>query len=203
MTDTATNTFPGVPSFTAAPPANGALQPGEVRHACMGLNHCKGQGRMRGNDCAGQGYCSTALAYNSADAEHGLVSDHQCHVTNQCKGQGGCGLYGTSDEQNAPGGNTCRSLGSCATPINAERFSTDGANRGKSVWVRARAVFTRDVWPGLDPKNGKHPTTPPAVPGATDNPDLFQYGPTIEWMDASAGMTACGASGMSGAGSCA
>ncbi|MBE0620227.1 MAG: hypothetical protein IH605_06515 [Burkholderiales bacterium] len=181
----------------------------------MGLNHCQGQGRRTlsnpaypesklPNACAGQGYCSTALASNPGDPGNGLVSDHTCHVLNQCKSQGGCGLYGTSDEQNAPGANDCRSLGSCATPINAERFSTDGDNRGKSVWVRARQKFASDVWPSLRAKNAKLPETPPQVPGATDNANLFAYGPTIEWIEASGnGMTACGASGMSGAGSCA
>ena len=80
------------------------------------------------NDCAGQGYCATA-------------TDHTCHVQNDCRDQGGCGLYGTDEELDQPGDNDCRSLGSCATPINAERFSTNGPNRGKSVWLRARAVF--------------------------------------------------------------
>jgi hypothetical protein len=176
------------------------LQPGEMRHACMGLNSCQGQGRTRDNACAGQGYCSTALAYNYANPQSPMVSDHTCHVKNDCAGQGGCGLYGTAAEQDNPGANDCATLDSCATPINAERFSTDGPNRGKSVWLRARAVFTQNTWPELQKKNPKLPENPPLP-----HPNLFQYGPTIEWIQdySGEGMTACGSSGMSGAGSCA
>ena len=131
--------YAGIPKFPQNPPAT--VGTNEVRHACMGLNHCQGQGRTRDNACAGQGYCSTALEYNYADSSQPTVSDHTCHVKNACAGQGGCGLYGTAEEQDLPGANACAALGSCATPINAERFSTDGPNSGKSVWVRARDVF--------------------------------------------------------------
>jgi hypothetical protein len=191
--------YKGIPAFPAQPPAT--LGETEVRHACMGLNQCRGQGRTRDNACAGQGYCSTALEYNYASPGQPLVSDHTCHVMNACAGQGGCGLYGTAHEQNLPGANDCATLGSCATPINAERFSTDGPNGGKSVWVRAREVFTEKTWPMLREKNPKLPKNPPSVP----HPELFKYGPTIEWIQdySGEGMTACGASGMSGAGSCA
>ena len=114
---------------------------------------------------------------------------------NACKGQGGCGLYGTDEEQNIPGANNCAILGACATPINAERFSTNGPNRGKGVWVRARELFVEKNWPN----------TPPAQVPSVPHPDLFQYGPTIEWMkeDSGPGMVACGSSGLSGAGHCA
>lgn len=191
--------YKGIPKFPATPPA--AIGADEVRHACMGLNHCKGQGRTRDNACAGQGYCSTALEYNYADPSSPLVSDHTCHVKNACAGQGGCGLYGTAEEQNQPAGNGCATLGSCATPINAERFSTDGPNRGRSVWVRAREVFTEKTWPKLREQNPSLPKKPPEVQPA----DLFKYGPAIEWVEdySGEGMTACGASGMSGAHSCA
>jgi Ferritin-like len=190
--------YKGVPKFPSAPPL--ALGQDEVRHACMGLNHCAGQGRTRDNACAGQGYCSTALEYNYANPASPTVSDHTCHVKNACAGQGGCGLYGTGAEQDNPGANDCATLGSCATPINAERFSTDGPNRGKSVWVRAREVFTKETWPKLRKENRKLPAKPPLP-----HPELFQYGPTIEWIQdySGQGMTACGSSGMSGAGSCA
>lgn len=195
--------YAGAPKYPSTPPATVGTD--EVRHACMGLNHCKGQGRTRDNACAGQGYCSTALAQNFADPSQPTVSDHTCHVLNACRGQGGCGLYGTGEEQLQPGHNGCATLGSCATPINAERFSTDGPNRGKSVWLRARAVFTAEVWPSLYKKNSSLPVEPPKVPGTKADPDLFAYGPTIEWIQdySGAGMTACGSSGMSGAGSCA
>jgi hypothetical protein len=117
--------YKGIPKFPGSPPATA-----ENPHACMGLNQCNNQGRTADNACAGQGYCSTALAYNYASPSNPTVSDHTCHVLNNCAGQGGCGLYGTADEQNHPGANDCKTLGSCATPINAERFSTDGPNRG-------------------------------------------------------------------------
>jgi hypothetical protein len=189
-----------VPKFPANPPDAKQLAAGEVRHACMGLNQCQGQGRTRDNACAGQGYCSTALAYNYANPDQPTVSDHTCHVLNNCSGQGGCGLYGTGEEQLSPGANTCATLGSCATPINAERFSTDGPNQGKSVWLRARAVFAEKTWPTLCAQNPSLPAQPPQVP----HHDLFKYGPTIEWIQdySGQGMTACGASGLSGAGSC-
>lgn len=192
--------YQGIPKFPATPPAPGDLLAGEVRHACMGLNQCKGQGRTRDNACAGQGYCSTALEFNFADPAAPLVSDHTCRVQNACAGQGGCGLYGTGHEQETPGANACATQGCCATPINAERFSTDGHNRGKSVWLRAREVFTEQTWPELRKKDASLPGQPPEPP----HPELFQYGPTIEWIQeySGHGMTACGASGMSGAGSC-
>jgi Ferritin-like len=191
--------YKGIPKFPANPPADVGAD--EVRHACMGLNHCKGQGRTRDNACAGQGYCSTALEYNYSDPSKPNVSDHTCHVKNACAGQGGCGLYGTAEEQNHPGANGCATLGSCATPINAERFSTDGPNRSKGVWVRAREVFAEKTWPTLRKQDPSLPKQPPSVP----HPELFKYGPTIEWIAdySGEGMTACGASGMSGANSCA
>ncbi|MCX4240470.1 ferritin-like domain-containing protein [Paraliomyxa miuraensis] len=195
--------YAGAPRFPASPPAQ--IPNGGSRHACMGLNSCRNQGRTLDNACAGQGYCSTALEYNGANPQQGRVSDHTCHVKNDCAGQGGCGLYGTPDEQESPGANDCRSLGSCATPINAERFSTAGSNQGKSVWLRAREVFAKEAWPALRERNPALPPTPPPVPGTPNDPDLFAYGPTIEWIEdySGQGMTACGASGLSGAGSCA
>jgi hypothetical protein len=173
----------------------------------MGLNSCAGSDRfgMQGapglgpNACAGQGYCSTA-------------THHTCHVQNDCAGQGGCGLYGTAEEMNNPGANQCRSLGSCATPINAERFSTNGPNQGLSVWVRARAVF-EESWAarrlallaaqaaGFVPASQPLPDKPGPVPS------LFEgTGPSYLWISADnqerGNMTACGSSGMSGAGGC-
>lgn len=198
--------YEGTPRWPLHPPKDSDLPDGAVRHACMGLNSCKDQGRTLQNDCAGQGFCSTALGYNVSDPETPLVSDHLCHVLNDCRNQGGCGLYGTEVELSEPGHNNCQSQGSCATPINAERFITDGDIRGEGVWVQARQVFTQKVWPELRSNNPNLPPTPPAVPGSNQDANLFQYGPTIGWIEndnGGAGMTACGASGMSGAGSCA
>ncbi len=168
-------------------------------HACMGLNSCKASDRFgaagppdgpnpgKPNACAGQGYCST-------------TADHTCHVQNDCKNQGGCGLYGTAEELNNPGHNACKSLGSCATPINAERFSTNGPNQAKSVWARARAVFEEN-WPEMRKDVKDAPKKLGPVPAPFTN-----IGPPYLWISADntarGHMTACGASGLSGAGGC-
>ncbi len=197
--------YKALPQF----PATIGTQPeGLPLHACMGLNACKGADRFgvdgprfgAPNDCAGQGWCSTA-------------ADHTCHVQNECRNQGGCGLYGTADELTHPGRNDCRSQGSCATPINAERFSTNGRNQGKSVWLRARAVFAEQVWPDLRTEllaKQKAGATAPDVslPAKLGKPPaaFAQTGPTYLWIsednEARGNMTACGSSGLSGAGGC-
>jgi hypothetical protein len=113
---------------------------------------------------------------------------------------------------NQPGINDCRSLGSCATPINAERFSTNGPNRGKSVWLRARAVFEA-AWPALradlmtKQDMGDVPANQPLPARLGPPPSPFVgTGPTYLWIsddnEARGNMTACGGSGMSGAGGC-
>ena len=111
-----------------------------------------------------------------------------------------------------PGLNDCRSQGSCATPINAERFSTNGPNQGKSVWFRARQVFA-EVWPALREEllvkqaQGEISPEQPLPVTLGDVPELFAAtGPTYLWVsddnNERGNMTACGASGMSGAGGC-
>jgi hypothetical protein len=194
--------YTGLPAF----PANPATGPsGMPLHACMGLNSCAGSDRFgtagppggQPNACAGQGYCST-------------TADHTCHVQNDCRGQGGCGLYGTAEEMNYPGANDCKSLGSCATPINAERFSANGDNQGKSVWARARLVFEQN-WPQLrqellQASNAILAGQP--LPATLGQPPaaFVNTGPTYLWISADNteryNMTACGASGLSGAGGC-
>ncbi len=193
--------------FAAAPAFPATVQaqaPGATIHACMGLNSCKGSDRFgrfgpNGDDpnaCAGQGFCSTA-------------NDHNCHVMNDCKDQGGCGLYGDEYELSHPGRNECRSLGSCATPINAERFITAGEYRGKSVWQRAREAFHEQVWPELRKQNPDLPEALPKVGGeafVAKNGDVFKDGPAYVWIlddGENSGIVACGSSGMSGAGGCA
>jgi len=206
---------PGVPVPTPYPYAGEPAFPTKIGpgpqgmplHACMGLNSCKASDRFGAagppggspNNCAGQGYCATG-------------TDHTCHVQNDCKDQGGCGLYGTGEEMMHPGDNDCRSLGSCATPINAERFSTNGPNQGRSVWLRARAVFEAN-WAAMrqqlleEQQQGSVPAGQPLpeTPGGAP-PAFAATGPTYLWIsddNASRGnMTACGSSGMSGAGGC-
>lgn len=184
-------------------PTPSNLQPaGLPLHSCMGLNSCKGSDRFgttgpvggQPNSCAGQGYCST-------------TADHTCHVQNDCRNQGGCGLYGTGEEMNHPGINDCRSLGSCATPINAERFSTNGPNQGKSVWMRARAVFEA-AWPSQRADLLKKLPPGQTLPVKLGRPPaaFAGTGPTYLWISDDntqrGNMTACGGSGMSGAGGC-
>ncbi|MBC7774731.1 MAG: hypothetical protein H7246_04770 [Phycisphaerae bacterium] len=144
-------------------------------HVCMGLNACKGHDRLGINNCAGTGTCATA-------------AEHSCHTLNDCRGQGGCGLYGDGDEQNNPGNNLCAWQGSCAVPINAERFSTEGDNRGQSVWLRARKVFEAKM----------------DAAGRQYGPSPMPNGPTTAWLKTNynSAFVACGASGMSGGGSC-
>jgi hypothetical protein len=97
-------------------------------HVCMGLNSCKNAGYSGNNDCAGKGDCSTAVG-------------HPCHTLNACKGQGGCGIFGTTEELCHPGENECRYQGSCGVPILSSRFMAQGPNKGLSVWQLARARF--------------------------------------------------------------
>jgi hypothetical protein len=185
---------PAFPTKIGTPP------PGLPAHACMGLNSCKASDRygtagapgLGPNACAGQGYCST-------------TADHTCHVQNSCRDQGGCGLYGTGEEMDRPAENDCRSLGSCATPINAERFSTNGPNQGKSVWLRAREVFA-EQWPAR--REALLASGCQDVPETLGEPPaaFASTGPTYLWITADnadrSNMTACGSSGMSGAGGC-
>jgi len=221
--------YPPTPAF---PKTVATGPRGMPAHACMGLNSCKASDRfgvagppipkssngcsgksangcsggggtgptnLAPNACAGQGYCSTA-------------TDHTCHVQNSCRDQGGCGLYGTDEELNRPGDNECRSQGSCATPINAERFSTNGPNQRKSVWLRAREVFV-EKWPAMRAEllekqaKGELDSNQPLPETPGPPPALFaETGPTYLWISddnqARGNMTACGSSGMSGAGGC-
>ena len=108
-----------------------------------------------------------------------------------------------------PGQNECRSLGSCATPINAERFITNGKHQGTGVWQRARAVFEQEVWPELRAQNPCLPEQVPPIGGEAfvkTNGDIFKDGPSYLWISDDnndrGNMTSCGASGMSGAGGC-
>jgi hypothetical protein len=161
-------------------------------HACLGLNACKGHDRFGANNCAGMGACATAQT-------------HSCHTLNNCRGQGGCGLYGNAEEQNRPGENPCAWQGSCAVPINAERISTDGPNQGKSVWLRARQIFEERM------KRAKRTFGPAPQHLSTGVGGVYDTtiyntaeGPPTAWLDATmpGGYTACGASGLSGGGSC-
>lgn len=91
---------PGTKDKTAAKDAKDskeklAAATGE-KHACRGLNECKGQGADAKNACAGQGTCAT-------------VAHHSCGGQNECKNLGGCGT--------TPGSNECKGQGGCAVPM--------------------------------------------------------------------------------------
>ena len=140
-------------------------------HVCMGLNSCKNEGVSNINNCAGQGDCATAVG-------------HPCHTLNACKGQGACGLFGTTEEFCHPGENDCRYQGSCGVPILASRFIAQGPNKGRSVWLLARARF-EEKRKGLEPKTGQSPKP---------------FGPTEEYLNTVNGTTgkdygSCGQSG--------
>ena len=201
--------FASAPVFVPSTKLTDRVLPeGLPLHACMGLNSCAGSDRYGTagpadgsgpNACAGQGYCSTG-------------ADHTCHVQNNCAGQGGCGLYGTEEELAHPGDNACRSMGSCATPINAERFITTGEHRGKSVWVQAREVFEAK-WAEKRAKLAEGQANGTVDPSCTlpetlgtPDPVFGNSGPSYLWVsedNADRGnMTACGATGLSGAGGC-
>jgi uncharacterized membrane protein len=81
------------PGFAAADANNKAAD----KHACCGLNECKGQGAGGKNDCAGMGSCSTTTA-------------HGCNGMNDCKGQGGSAA------------NACKGQGSCSVPIKGDAW---------------------------------------------------------------------------------
>ncbi|KAF2506888.1 hypothetical protein EYY60_20450 [Flavobacterium zhairuonense] len=140
-------------------------------HVCMGLNSCKNAGYSGNNDCAGQGDCSTAAG-------------HPCHTLNACKGQGGCGIFGTTEELCHPGENDCRYQGSCGVPILSSRFMAQGPNKGLSVWQLARIRF--------EEKRIKE--------GETFGEAPQQYGPSDEYVNTIRGTSgvdysSCGQSG--------
>ncbi len=81
---------------------------GGEKHACKGMNECKGQGGCESGDngcagknsCKGHGGCATS-------AKHG------CKGQNDCKGQGGC----KSGDNGCAGKNSCKGHGGCEVPV--------------------------------------------------------------------------------------
>jgi predicted small lipoprotein YifL len=71
-------------------------------HACRGLNICKGLGRSKDNDCAGQGTCAS-------------VADSTCGGNNECATLGGCG--------ETAGLNDCKGQGGCHIPLMDEAWT--------------------------------------------------------------------------------
>ncbi len=81
---------------------------GGEKHACKGMNECKGQGGSETGDngcagknsCKGHGGCATS-------AKHG------CKGQNDCKGQGGC----KPGDNGCAGKNSCKGKGGCEVPV--------------------------------------------------------------------------------------
>ena len=88
--------------------AGEAADEGGDKHACKGMNDCKGQGGCESGDngcagknsCKGHGGCATS-------AKHG------CKGQNDCKGQGGC----RSGDNGCAGKNSCKGHGGCEVPV--------------------------------------------------------------------------------------
>ena len=84
----------------AADSAGQGAPAADDKHACRGLNTCKGKGKGGTNSCAGTGNCAT-------------VDAHSCKGENACKGQGGDGHAGE---------NSCKGKGSCEVPLKEKNW---------------------------------------------------------------------------------
>ena len=86
----------------------GAAAEGGAKHACQGMNDCKGQGGCESGDagCAGKNSCKG----------HGgcaTTAKHGCKGQNDCKGQGGC----QTSDAGCAGKNSCKGKGGCEVPV--------------------------------------------------------------------------------------
>ena len=74
------------------------------KHACTGLNSCKGKGgcRTENNGCAGKNSCK-------GKGGCATVPHHDCGGKNSCKGLGGC----KTDTNACKGKNSCKGKGGC------------------------------------------------------------------------------------------
>jgi len=90
----------GCPNDPTKTPEKADVTGAQAKHACKGLNGCKGGGADGKNECAQKGSCA------SADWKH------DCKTKNACKGQGGC----KSDGNACTGKNACKGKGGCAVP---------------------------------------------------------------------------------------
>ncbi len=105
-----------------------------AKHACKGMNECKGHGGCKSGDngcagknsCKGKGGCATA-------------AHHDCKGHNECKGQGGC----KSGDNGCAGKNSCKGKGGCARP---------GEEEGR--------LISRSPGPRLDSGRGPRSSSP-------------------------------------------
>ncbi len=79
-----------------------------AKHACKGMNECKGQGacKTEANACKGQNACKSKGGCAT-------VEKHACGGKNECKGQGGC----KTADHDCAGKNECKGKGGCAVPV--------------------------------------------------------------------------------------
>ncbi len=91
---------------TAAPAA--AAEMDLAKHACKGMNECKGQGgcTTASNDCAGKNECKGLGGCAT-------VAHHDCAGKNECAGLGGC----KTATNECAGKNECTGKGGCAVPV--------------------------------------------------------------------------------------
>lgn len=91
-----------------------------AKHACKGLNECKGQGgcHTKENSCAGKNACK-------GKGGCATVAKHDCAGKNECKGQGGC----KSGDNKCAGKNSCKGKGGCAVPVKHAVKKDEGAKK--------------------------------------------------------------------------
>lgn len=96
-----------------------------AKHACRGLNECKGLGKTGTNECAGAGVCAT-------------IEPHDCAGQNECKGQGGCGK--------TPGANECKGQGGCHVPMSGSMWE-----RARKHFETQMEAKDKEVLPAPEP----------------------------------------------------
>ncbi len=98
---------PKAPAVAAHTDANPAAM-GLAKHACRGLNDCKGKGGCKTGDagCAAKNSCKTKGGCAT-------VERHSCSGKNDCKGLGGC----SSGDNGCKTKNSCKGKGGCSVPI--------------------------------------------------------------------------------------
>jgi len=126
---------------SAAPPAGAVTPPADAPklfltdeqvekltddiHTCRGLNTCKGKGRSKENECAGQGTCAS-------------VADASCGGSNECATLGGCGP--------TAGINECKGHGGCHVPL-----MDDAWKQARSAFEIAMAKINKEVGAAPEP----------------------------------------------------
>ena len=94
-------------------------------HTCRGLNTCKGKGRSKENECAGQGTCAS-------------VADSSCGGQNDCATLGGCG--------ESAGLNECKGKGGCHVPL-----MDDAWKQAREAFEAAMKKSSKEFGPAPQP----------------------------------------------------